>query len=147
MKKPLNPKLPAPYDRMTAAEMERETAKYDAEFVAADAARPLTAAERKLFAAKAFAATATYDAMIASWFGFADQGERFPETLPLVLERPQVLRYGENPHQHGTRPAERSRRLSDAAKAEPVGIHRRGGERVARGEVKGANFIVRDLSR
>ena len=55
--------------------------------------------ERKLFAAKAFAATATYDAMIASWFGFSDQQQLFPATLPLVLERPQVLRYGENPHQ------------------------------------------------
>jgi len=54
---------------------------------------------RKRLAAKAFAATATYDAMIASWFGFADQGERFPETLPLVLKRGSELRYGENPHQ------------------------------------------------
>jgi phosphoribosylaminoimidazolecarboxamide formyltransferase/IMP cyclohydrolase len=55
--------------------------------------------QRKRLAAKAFAATATYDAMIASWFGFADQGERFPATLPFVLEAPSVLRYGENPHQ------------------------------------------------
>ncbi len=55
--------------------------------------------ERKNFAAKAFAATATYDAMIASWFDFADQGQLFPATLPYVLERPKVLRYGENPHQ------------------------------------------------
>ncbi|QNE32852.1 bifunctional phosphoribosylaminoimidazolecarboxamide formyltransferase/IMP cyclohydrolase [Sphingomonas sp. NBWT7] len=55
--------------------------------------------ERKRLAAKAFAATATYDSMIASWFGFADQGERFPATLPFVLEAPRVLRYGENPHQ------------------------------------------------
>ena len=55
--------------------------------------------ERRMFAAKAFAATATYDAMIASWFGFADQQQLFPATLPFVLERPQVLRYGENPHQ------------------------------------------------
>ena len=55
--------------------------------------------ERKRLAAKAFAATATYDSMIASWFGFADQGERFPATLPFTLEAPSVLRYGENPHQ------------------------------------------------
>ena len=54
---------------------------------------------RRRLAAKAFALTATYDAMIASWFAFADQGQRFPATLPLVLEAPQVLRYGENPHQ------------------------------------------------
>ncbi|HEX7695086.1 MAG TPA: bifunctional phosphoribosylaminoimidazolecarboxamide formyltransferase/IMP cyclohydrolase [Sphingomonas sp.] len=55
--------------------------------------------ERRKLAAKAFAATATYDSMIASWFGFADQGQMFPETLPLVLNQPTVLRYGENPHQ------------------------------------------------
>lgn len=54
---------------------------------------------RRRLAARAFAATAAYDAMIASWFAFADQGEMFPDTLPLILERPQVLRYGENPHQ------------------------------------------------
>ena len=55
--------------------------------------------ERRKLAAKAFAATATYDSMIASWFGFADQAQMFPETLPLVLNQPTVLRYGENPHQ------------------------------------------------
>jgi phosphoribosylaminoimidazolecarboxamide formyltransferase/IMP cyclohydrolase len=56
--------------------------------------------DRKRLAAKAFAATATYDSMIASWFAFADQDERFPQTLPLVLTRSgEELRYGENPHQ------------------------------------------------
>jgi phosphoribosylaminoimidazolecarboxamide formyltransferase/IMP cyclohydrolase len=59
-----------------------------------------TLEDRKRLAAKAFAATAKYDAMIAGWFGFADQGELFPATLPQVLEAPVVLRYGENPHQH-----------------------------------------------
>jgi phosphoribosylaminoimidazolecarboxamide formyltransferase/IMP cyclohydrolase len=37
--------------------------------------------------------------MIAGWFGFADQGERFPATLPIVAKRGAELRYGENPHQ------------------------------------------------
>ncbi|HET9511404.1 MAG TPA: bifunctional phosphoribosylaminoimidazolecarboxamide formyltransferase/IMP cyclohydrolase [Sphingomonas sp.] len=55
--------------------------------------------ERRTFAAKAFAATAEYDAMIASWFAFADQGEQFPERLSVPLKRGQSLRYGENPHQ------------------------------------------------
>ncbi|OQW72453.1 MAG: bifunctional phosphoribosylaminoimidazolecarboxamide formyltransferase/IMP cyclohydrolase [Proteobacteria bacterium ST_bin13] len=54
---------------------------------------------RRRLAARAFAATAAYDGMIASWFGFADQGEQFPETLPLTLKRGDILRYGENPHQ------------------------------------------------
>ncbi len=55
--------------------------------------------QRRVLAAKAFAATAAYDAMIASWFAFADQGQMFPPTLPFILERPAPLRYGENPHQ------------------------------------------------
>ena len=54
---------------------------------------------RRRLAARAFAATAAYDGMIASWFGFADQGEQFPETLPITLKRGSALRYGENPHQ------------------------------------------------
>ncbi|MGJ3628742.1 hypothetical protein AB5I41_20905 [Sphingomonas sp. MMS24-JH45] len=37
-----------------------------------------TLATRKRLAAKAFAATAEYDAAITSWFAFADQGERSP---------------------------------------------------------------------
>ena len=54
---------------------------------------------RKRLAAKAFAATAAYDAMIASWFAFADQGAMFPDMLPLAMTRAEALRYGENPHQ------------------------------------------------
>ncbi|MCX8474351.1 MAG: bifunctional phosphoribosylaminoimidazolecarboxamide formyltransferase/IMP cyclohydrolase [Sphingomonas sp.] len=58
-----------------------------------------TLAQRRKFAAKAYAATAAYDAAIASWFAFADQGERFPQTLPIALTKGPELRYGENPHQ------------------------------------------------
>ncbi len=54
---------------------------------------------RKRLAAAAFAHTAGYDAAVASWFSFADQGERFPAALPLALTRSETLRYGENPHQ------------------------------------------------
>ncbi|HYJ31356.1 MAG TPA: bifunctional phosphoribosylaminoimidazolecarboxamide formyltransferase/IMP cyclohydrolase [Allosphingosinicella sp.] len=54
---------------------------------------------RRRLAAKAFAATAAYDSAIAQWFAFADQGQMFPETLPLTMKRGAVLRYGENPHQ------------------------------------------------
>jgi phosphoribosylaminoimidazolecarboxamide formyltransferase / IMP cyclohydrolase len=55
---------------------------------------------RKRLAAKAFAATAAYDGMIAQWFAFADQGQMFPDTLPLTMRRAEELRYGENPHQN-----------------------------------------------
>jgi hypothetical protein len=34
MKKPLNSKLPAPYNQMSAKDLERATARYDAEFIA-----------------------------------------------------------------------------------------------------------------
>jgi phosphoribosylaminoimidazolecarboxamide formyltransferase/IMP cyclohydrolase len=54
---------------------------------------------RKYLAAKAFAATAAYDSAIAQWFAFADQGQMFPETLPLTMKLGVELRYGENPHQ------------------------------------------------
>jgi phosphoribosylaminoimidazolecarboxamide formyltransferase/IMP cyclohydrolase len=59
----------------------------------------LSLATRKRLAAKAFQATAAYDAAIASWFAFADQGETFPAVLPLAVRRVAELRYGENPHQ------------------------------------------------
>ena len=66
-----------------------------------------TLEERRRLAAKAFAATATYDSMIARWFGLEDQKDQFPATLPFTLEAPTVLRYGENPHQQAAfyRPA------------------------------------------
>ncbi|MEQ1688282.1 MAG: bifunctional phosphoribosylaminoimidazolecarboxamide formyltransferase/IMP cyclohydrolase, partial [Sphingopyxis sp.] len=54
---------------------------------------------RKAMAAKAFAHTAAYDGMIASWFGFADQQKLFPDMLPAICDLGSELRYGENPHQ------------------------------------------------
>lgn len=54
---------------------------------------------RKRMAAKAFAATAAYDAAIASWFAFADQQEQFPARLVSAATLSSTLRYGENPHQ------------------------------------------------
>ena len=59
-----------------------------------------TIATRRRLAAKAFAATAAYDATISSWFAFADQGEALPEALSVPLKKGAELRYGENPHQH-----------------------------------------------
>jgi len=54
---------------------------------------------RKRMAAKAFAATAGYDAMISQWFAFADQGLAFPDMLAVTGRKAGELRYGENPHQ------------------------------------------------
>jgi phosphoribosylaminoimidazolecarboxamide formyltransferase / IMP cyclohydrolase len=52
--------------------------------------------QRRKLALKAFTYTATYDAAIAGWLAGST---RFPETLILVAQRSQSLRYGENPHQ------------------------------------------------
>lgn len=50
---------------------------------------------RHNLAAKAFAFTASYDALIAGWFSRT----LFPRGLALGLEKALDLRYGENPHQ------------------------------------------------
>ncbi len=49
---------------------------------------------------KAYARTAAYDSMIASWFAFVDQGRAYPESRFIVGTKAQDLRYGENPHQN-----------------------------------------------
>ncbi len=54
---------------------------------------------RKRMAAKAFAATAAYDAMISQWFAFADQQQKFPPMVSMTRKLAGTLRYGENPHQ------------------------------------------------
>ena len=87
----------------------------------------LSAATRRGLARKAFAHTATYEAAIAGWFdghepdpGPTDDDDlsaadvrRAEESLPaaiwLELEQAEVLRYGENPHQHGARYRPRGR--------------------------------------
>ncbi|MBM4191569.1 MAG: bifunctional phosphoribosylaminoimidazolecarboxamide formyltransferase/IMP cyclohydrolase [Gammaproteobacteria bacterium] len=57
---------------------------------------------RAWLAAKAFAHTARYDTMVASYLQRKNPapGAEFPQALPLVFEKVQNLRYGENPHQH-----------------------------------------------
>ena len=67
-------------------------------------------AMRSRLAAKVFAHTARYDTMVASYLATNATGsapsdrqasamERFPAILPLLFEKVQDLRYGENPHQ------------------------------------------------
>jgi phosphoribosylaminoimidazolecarboxamide formyltransferase/IMP cyclohydrolase len=66
----------------------------------------LSADTRRRLARGAFAHTAAYDAAIVSWFdsgGAGGEAELLPPTLHLALERAEVLRYGENPHQKGAR--------------------------------------------
>ena len=54
---------------------------------------------RRRLAAKAYSATAAYDAMISQWFAFADLGQHFPDILAVTAKRKEELRYGENPLQ------------------------------------------------
>jgi phosphoribosylaminoimidazolecarboxamide formyltransferase / IMP cyclohydrolase len=60
-----------------------------------------TLATRARLAAKAFAHTAHYDTLVAHYLLARDRdaGDEFPALLPLLFERLQSLRYGENPHQ------------------------------------------------
>ena len=71
-----------------------------AEIVAAlQAEGATTLAQRKLWAARAFARTAAYDAAIAGWFS-SELQDWFPPILSVAGGRIQRMRYGENPHQH-----------------------------------------------
>jgi len=54
--------------------------------------------QRSRLAAKAFTLTAHYDALIAEYFNKIEERE-FPEYMTLTFEKPEILRYGENPHQ------------------------------------------------
>ncbi|MDR3090579.1 MAG: bifunctional phosphoribosylaminoimidazolecarboxamide formyltransferase/IMP cyclohydrolase [Clostridiales bacterium] len=52
-----------------------------------------------LLAAKVFAHTAAYDALIASYLKPLTDLPPFPETYTVTYEKAQDMRYGENPHQ------------------------------------------------
>ena len=62
----------------------------------------LSDASRRRLARAAYAHTSAYDAEIVDWLTDAD-AEELPSTVALTLERQEVLRYGENPHQSGAR--------------------------------------------
>jgi len=64
----------------------------------------ISLATRRRLARDAFAHTAAYDAAIVSWFDATEPDpEPLPRTLHVALERAEILRYGENPHQQGAR--------------------------------------------
>jgi phosphoribosylaminoimidazolecarboxamide formyltransferase/IMP cyclohydrolase len=71
----------------------------------------LSTPKRRQLARKAYATTSAYDAEIVTWLDADDDEEEAPESLPksltIHLERREVLRYGENPHQVGARYATR----------------------------------------
>ncbi|MEA2703169.1 MAG: phosphoribosylaminoimidazolecarboxamide formyltransferase / cyclohydrolase, partial [Actinomycetota bacterium] len=69
----------------------------------------LSAETRRRLARAAYASTAAYDAAIVGWIDTAATDSEtaaagvLPPTIHLALERADVLRYGENPHQQGAR--------------------------------------------
>ncbi|MEP7244554.1 MAG: bifunctional phosphoribosylaminoimidazolecarboxamide formyltransferase/IMP cyclohydrolase [Gammaproteobacteria bacterium] len=81
-----------------------------------------TLATRSRLAAKAYAHTARYDTMVSSYLlaRHSVPTERFPSTLPLVFDKVQDLRYGENPHQQAAFYRELSARGAGVATARIV---------------------------
>ncbi|WP_419930098.1 bifunctional phosphoribosylaminoimidazolecarboxamide formyltransferase/IMP cyclohydrolase [Candidatus Poriferisocius sp.] len=75
---------------------------YDAVLEELESDGALSDATRRRLARAAYAHTSAYDTAIADWLTDADD-EELPPTLALTLERQEVLRYGENPHQTGAR--------------------------------------------
>ncbi|MDR7100885.1 bifunctional phosphoribosylaminoimidazolecarboxamide formyltransferase/IMP cyclohydrolase [Croceicoccus sp. BE223] len=77
-----------------------DPADYGALIVELDAGIGATGIDfRRTLAAKAFAATAAYDAAISQWFAYADQEKKFPPRRVMASNLVSTLRYGENPHQ------------------------------------------------
>jgi phosphoribosylaminoimidazolecarboxamide formyltransferase / IMP cyclohydrolase len=94
------------------------------------AAGGVSLSTRRKLAAKAFARTAAYDAMVSGYLSSiaADAKaesvparEQFPLHLILPFERVYGLRYGENPHQRGAFYKERDAKLGTVATAESLG--------------------------
>lgn len=77
-------------------------AQYDA-LIEAARGEGFTEAERRVFAAKTYAHTATYDTAVASWLtgesATSEQDAALPAWIGATYTRSDVLRYGENPHQ------------------------------------------------
>lgn len=84
---------------------------------------------RRRLAARAFAHTAAYDALIAQWFACpprASQDQQalaFPEAVTLPVEKLMDLRYGENPHQRAAFYCLGSRRLGLSGLAAARQLH------------------------
>ena len=80
---------------------------YDAVLADIDSHGSISLDLRRRLARDAFAHTAAYDAAIVDWFDRSDSSDEsadgLPRTIHFALERAEVLRYGENPHQQGAR--------------------------------------------
>ncbi len=81
-----------------------DPAQYDS-LIEALRAGGTTLAQRRGFAAKAYAHTSRYDGQVTQWLSARsadpDTPETWPHTFNLSLDLASSLRYGENPHQRG----------------------------------------------
>jgi phosphoribosylaminoimidazolecarboxamide formyltransferase/IMP cyclohydrolase len=67
-----------------------------------DSGGTLSAATRWRLMRKAFARVTAYDSAISNWLGAVNETSApLGESFSLVMQRAQMLRYGENPHQMG----------------------------------------------
>ena len=82
-----------------------QPADYPAVLDELEAAGALSDATRLRLARAAFAHTSAYDNAVFGWLDSLDDtdADSLPPTVALTLERQEVLRYGENPHQVGAR--------------------------------------------
>jgi phosphoribosylaminoimidazolecarboxamide formyltransferase/IMP cyclohydrolase len=75
-----------------------EPADYDTVVEELTASGGITVATRRQLARTAYARTAAYDAAIANWLA-EEQNVSFPDRLVIAGAQPEIMRYGENPHQ------------------------------------------------
>lgn len=78
-----------------------DPADYQQALTALDEGGEMALDFREYLAKKVFASVSAYDAMIATYLGGRKEETVLPAELFLSLERRQILRYGENPHQAG----------------------------------------------
>lgn len=80
----------------------------------------VTRAFRQQLAANAYARTAAYDAAISNWFA-GELGDTFPRRKTFAGAAPQIMRYGENPHQEAAFYANSEKRPGVATARQVIG--------------------------
>jgi phosphoribosylaminoimidazolecarboxamide formyltransferase/IMP cyclohydrolase len=95
---------------------------------------------RRRLAGEAFAASAEYEAAIATWFGDA---ERFPQRLTLSFRKVADLPYGENPHQAAAYYAEQGSRSDLLSRVEQLGGKQLSYNNLA--DLEGARRVAREF--
>jgi phosphoribosylaminoimidazolecarboxamide formyltransferase/IMP cyclohydrolase len=96
---------------------------------------------RRALASAAFATTAAYDAMIASWFSALDL---FPDQLTATFKKVRDLSYGENPHQRAAFYCEAGTRRHLLSRVEQLGGKELSYNNLA--DLEGARRIVREFA-